>query len=117
MERSDRRPAANRVAVAGEVQAEPALALRAGCVDVHEPDRLLGSAAPRPGDAGHGDGDIGAKALARTVGHGRRRLGRHGSEALEGLLGNCQLRRLDLVRVGDDRAEEDVAGARYGREP
>ena len=62
VERGDRRPRADRLAVGRERElAAPLAAVRRRDVEVDEPDRLLVCAAARPRDPGHRDPDVDAE--------------------------------------------------------
>src|SRR3954447_13094438 len=117
MEAGHRRAPSNRTAVSGKVQLERPLAFRPGRVEVDEPDGLLRGAATRPRNPGHCERDVRPQALAHARRHRSGGLTRDRAVPLEQLLPHAQLGRLDLVRIGDDRAPEDVARARHRRQP
>ncbi len=81
-------------------------------MDVHEPNGLLWRAARRAGNPGDGDGRH-----RRPAARERRRAIAAAVSAetapcsFDRLRGNAELRLLDLVRVRDDAAEEDVTRA------
>ena len=114
--RHGRRAVAHVGAAAGKVDRARHRALsRPGDGQPHEPDRLLGAAAARAGDARDADADIGAQALARAVGERLGDLAGDGAVALDQLRGDARLRDLDVVAVGDDRALDVAARSRRGR--
>ena len=117
VQRGDRRAAADRVAVAGEVEPRRQLAVGAARVQEDEPHGLLLGAPVRAGHAGHGHGEIHAEPLPRASRHRLRDLGRDGAVLVEQRLRDAELGRLDLVRVGDDRAAKDLARAGHRRQP
>ena len=61
---------------------------------------------------GHRDGDVDAEALPGTARHRLGDLRRDGAVLLDQLRRHAELLDLDLVRVGDDPADDHVASSR-----
>ena len=93
----------------GKLKNPPLLAVGRLRVEVDEPDRLLLRAAARACDPRHRDRGIDAEPFAGAARHRLGHLGGDGAVLLDQLGRNAQLADLDLVRVGDDAAGDDVA--------
>ena len=83
----------------------------------HGSHRLVVGSAGGAGDAGYGDGQVGAQPLGDTLGHGPRHRLAHGAFPFEHLQGNPQLAVLDVVVIGDHPAAEHVRTPRDGGQP
>src|SRR5690606_15051852 len=85
--------------------------------EAHHADRLAGCGAARPGDAGGGQGQVGARHHGQhAAGHFHGDLLADGSEAFQGIGRYPQLFDLGRVAVGDEAALEPQAGARARRD-
>jgi hypothetical protein len=111
------RPGPDRLPVARKMHLERRVGGGRLGVDEDQADRLGSRGSARAGDSGHGNGDVGAESPAGALGHRVRDLGRDGTVCGEERLGDSEGSVLDLVRVGDDGAEERVTRAGYVREP
>src|SRR3954467_13737854 len=86
-----RRAAADRRAIAREVEAEAALAHRTARVQEDEPDRFLLATAVRAGDARPRDGHVAAEPVARAARHRGGGLGGDGTVLTQELVGHTEL--------------------------
>ena len=86
-------------------------ALRVGETEADGADRLGGRAAVGAGDAGDGEGEVGAGEAAGVLGHLTDDRFGDGAVLIEGLLADAEDAGLGLVGVGDEAFEEIAAGA------
>src|SRR5215217_4968824 len=84
--------------------------------EMNEADRLLRRPAARAGNAGDGDGEIGARLRARTLRHGLGGLGADRAVRRERGGRNSQKELFGLVGIGDEAAIDHVRGAGNLRE-
>ena len=77
---------------------------RHGEPEPHQPDRLFGRAAARPGNAGDGQRDAGARMRQRACRHLQRGLARHRAVRVERRPGNAEHLHLGFVGIGDEAA-------------
>ena len=82
-----------------------------GRADPHQPHRLFGGAAVRPGNAGEGHGHIGLAVLQRAQSHLGRHLGADGPLGLQHLMADAQQLLFCLVGIGDETEPEHPAAA------
>jgi len=108
---ADGLPVARKLEPLGEV------AVRRDGVEEDEADGLLPRAPGRAGDAGDRDRDVRPELRPYAPRHSLHHLSRDGAVALEQLFRHGELGCLDRVRVRDDPARVDVAGAANRRQP
>src|SRR6266545_478120 len=88
---------------------QPPTARRAG--EMHEPDRLAGRRAARPGDAGDRDREIDRRAGDGTLGHRFGGFAAHRAMIFERRRSDAEHRLFGFIAVGHEAALEHVGGA------
>ena len=89
------------------------LGVRGGEMDVHQPHRLVGQPAARPGDARHRDRDIRAEEPPRALSHLLRALLADCAVGLQRLVPHAQHAFLGAVGVAHRAAQEIAGTARH----